>query len=475
MTLEISSWLELANQLQPDEPPDWPERHVVGPDEETPAPYHIAQNWAWDTRRRFVAMLAGTQGGKTGFGPWWLWREIYGDGDEYAGRGAGDYLAVTATFDLFKLKLLPALQQVFVDILGVGRYWSGDRIMELRDPRTGRFLARRSTDRMWGRIILRSADAEGGLESSTAKGAWLDEAGQPRFSKGAFKAIRRRCSLHRARVLITTTLYDHGWVKELFIDPVQEGGIVTLEESEGAIAERTDSPKHDTCLIQFDSVVNPTYSREEYDEARETLPDDEFQMFYRGRAGVLRYLIYDCFDKQRDTCPRFPIPDDWKRYIGLDFGDVHMAAAFYAEEPGTDKLYCYREYLAGNELIKTHAENILAGEPGRPSQCYGGSKSERQWRQEFAAAGLPVKPPVIKEVGVGINRVYGCHKRQEIVYFDDLMQILHEKATYSKKRDRQGNVTDEIADKARYHLLDAERYIISAIRGSKGGWTWRGS
>ena len=37
---------------------------------------HQGQTKAWDSDRRFVFAIAGTQGGKTTFGPWWLNREI---------------------------------------------------------------------------------------------------------------------------------------------------------------------------------------------------------------------------------------------------------------------------------------------------------------------------------------------------------------------------------------------------------------
>src|SRR5579859_1708742 len=131
---------------------------------------HPGQTAAWESRRRIVAMLAGTQGGKTSFAPWWLHREIQT-------RGAGDYLAVTDSFDLFKLKFLPSMRECFEQVLRCGRYWSGERLIEIADPTTGRFLAKRADDPMWARIILRSADSKSGVESTSAKAAVLDEAG----------------------------------------------------------------------------------------------------------------------------------------------------------------------------------------------------------------------------------------------------------------------------------------------------------
>lgn len=178
----------------------WPDRHIVGPDG-TPVPFHIAQNEIFDSERRTVALVGGSQLGKTTLAPWWLYREI-------KLRGSGDYIAATSSFDLFRLKLLPSLLQVFEEILQLGRYWVGDKVFELKDPVTGKFLAQRATDHMWGRIILRSAQSLSGLESATAKGAILDEAGQDEFPIEAWRAILRRLTLHRGRILLTTTLYN---------------------------------------------------------------------------------------------------------------------------------------------------------------------------------------------------------------------------------------------------------------------------
>src|SRR5687768_8658409 len=88
---------------------------------------HPGQTRAWESDRRFIAILAGTQSGKTSYLPWWLWREVNR-------CGGGDYLAVTASYDLFKLKMLPAIRECFEYTLGVGRYWASDRVMELADP-----------------------------------------------------------------------------------------------------------------------------------------------------------------------------------------------------------------------------------------------------------------------------------------------------------------------------------------------------
>jgi len=216
-------------------------------------------------------------------------------------RGPGDYIAVTSTYDLYKLKFLPALREVFEQVLGIGRYWSGLRVMEIADPETGRFHATRGDDIMWARVILRSADSKSGLESATAKAAILDEVGQNQFDLPAWRAVQRRLHLHHGRIAMATTLYDVGWVDSEILDRANKGGEKQVTEIRGATLEVTDNPDTDILLLQYDSILNPTFPLAEYEAARDSMPDDEFNAFYRGRRVQSRLMIYDCFSRPRNT------------------------------------------------------------------------------------------------------------------------------------------------------------------------------
>jgi len=410
---------------------------------------HSGQARAWRSDARFIVVLAGTQGGKTTWGPLWLKREI----DR---TGAGDHLAVTASYDLFKLKMLPALRETFEHVYQIGRYWSGDRVIELKDPATGQFWAKHADDAMWSRIILRSAESGAGLEANTAKSAWLDEAGQDGFDLSTWEAVLRRLSLSQGRVLLTTTIYNLGWLKSTLYDKRESDPMIEV--------------------IQFDSIDNPAFSRAEWERAKASLPSWKFNMFYRGRYERPAGLIYDSFDEAHHTCPRFVLPPEWPRYLGLDFGGANTAAVLLAQElpklpdgtwdveHPTGRFFLYREYHAGSRTGKEHAEQLIRGEPGVPT-CVGGSHSEGQWRREFRAGGLPVREPDVKEVEVGINRVYGMFKQGKLIIFDDLVGLLDELRSYSRKLDDAGEPTEAIEDKETYHRLDSLRYV--------GGWLMR--
>lgn len=386
----------------------------------------------------------------TSFGPWWLWREIYGYSG-YRGRGAGDYLAVTSNFGLFKLKLLPELRYVFERVLGIGRYWSGDKLIELRNPETGEFEADTSTDPMWGRIILRSAAAGGGLESATAKGAWLDEAGQDEFQIDSWEAILRRLALNEGRVLGTTTPYNLGWVKTQVYDEWAKGN-------------------RDFDVIQFASILNPLFPKREFKRAQRTMPGWKFAMFYKGEFARPPGLIYGDYEEDLHKIPPFPIPPHWPRYVGIDPGGTNLATVWVAENPSTKVFYVYRETLEGGVTTDDHvakAKERAAGE--NVAVWVGGAQSESQFRRDWVSRGISVKEPKIWEVWSGIDNIISLFRTKRLFVFDTCTGLRSQLGTYSRVLDKKTlEPTDEIKDKNIYHYLDALRY--AGTRLSAPSW-----
>lgn len=412
---------------------------------------HRDQLRAWDSTARIIGVVAGSQGGKTSFGPWWLWREI-------ERCGAGDYIAATATFDLFKLKMLPAIREVFEHTLGIARYWSGDKVLELRDPATGTFRATRADDPMWGRIILRSASSEGGLESATGKGAWLDEAGLDAFELDAFEGVRRRLTLHRGRILITTTPYNLGWLKQQIIDRDGQDGIE---------------------VITFESIANPKFSREEFEYLRRTLPEWKFNMFHRGILTRPPGMIYrDFIDRYKEAgghkVAPFQLPQAWPRYVGVDPGGVNTAKVWLAHDVERDVYYLYRESLDGDMSIRQHAldTQALADEHHeRVIMHYVGQKAEGQIRLDWMAAGIHnVSEPPFHEVESGIDKVIELLKTFRLYIFDTCAGVLDQIGRYARKLDSMGNATEEIKDKAIYHYMDALRYVVAGVTYPAANW-----
>jgi hypothetical protein len=301
------------------------------------------------------------------------------------------------------------------------------------------------------KVFFGHAQDPDSLESATAKAAWLDEAGQKKFKHGSWEAIQRRLSIHQGRILITTTPYYVGWLKHEVVDEEEESD--------------------DIAVVNFDSIENPVFPEEEYERQRQQMPAWKFRMMYRGMFERPAGMIYDCWDRDTHLVPQFSIPDDWPRYEGLDFGGVNTAGVFLANEPGTERYVLYRCYKAGNRTAEEHAQQMLATEPAQPKRAVGGSKSEDQWRDEFRKGGLPVQEPPISDVEIGIGRVYSMLKARADERFGDphlevmegLPELVDEIESYQRELDDQDQPTEEIDDKAKYHRLDALRYIAADI------------
>ena len=390
---------------------------------------HPGQLAALDSEKRFIFIISGSQGGKTSLVPWWLHRE-------WERRGKGDYLAVTATFDLFKLKFLPEMQKVFCQYCGYEgwQYAASDRV-----------IWRKEIDRTLTRIILRSAEAEGGLESATAKAAVLDECGQDRFSIQAWEAVQRRVALHQGRVLGATTPYNMGWLKTEIFDRWKRG------ETEYQV-------------IQFESIMNPAFPGEEYERAKQTLPAWKFEMFYRGNFERPPGLIYGDLAPEQ-IIPPIPLQPEWPRYVGIDPGPLHTAVVWIAEDPDRRIYYLYDEYLAGERTTAQHVEAVKK-QTGKVNVLRWslGQKSEKQYRYDWAAAGISASEPNITDVEAGIDRVIELIKTKTLYVFNTCRGCIDQFGTYGREISSDGLMTEKIKDKEIFHFMDAVRYDVIGMR-----------
>ncbi|HEX8158786.1 MAG TPA: DEAD/DEAH box helicase family protein [Solirubrobacteraceae bacterium] len=410
---------------------------------------HPGQMQAWDSRKRFVAVISGTQSGKTSFTPLWLWREV-----QLA--GPGDYGVICPTFALMEVKALPEFKTLFEQQLRLGTY-AGSPVRRITINPYGERLLFGGEQQKKTQIFFGYAANPDSLESATYKAVVCDEAGQKIFKRGSWQAILRRLSIHQGRALITTTPYGMGgWLKT-------------------DIYDRWKAGNPDIDVIRFASTMNPSFPKEEFDRAARELPHWKFQLFYLGNFTRPAGLIYDSFDQKRHVIPRFRIPDEWPRFVGVDFGPTNTAAVYFAEELGanrlpTGKLFAYREYHPGKREPAAHAADMQAGEPRLPV-FVGGNPQEEEWRARFRAAGLPMVEPPLRDVEVGIDAVYGCFCRNEVVIFDDLVELIDQLTTYSRVLDEAGEPTDAIEEKQLYHLCDAGRYALTWHK--RGLLNWR--
>ncbi len=203
--------------------------------------FHPGQTRAWRSEKSVTAIIAGHQSGKTVMGPHWLYREMQR-------RGPGDYLVAGPVSQLLTKKALPEFLKLFKRQLQLGEYKRQDKMFVVSAEGQKRLHGYASDEPT--QVFFGHASDPESLESATAKAAWLDEAGQGQFKLDSYEAIQRRLSISEGRILITTTPYNLGWLKQQIHDPWLRSG--------------KDHP--DLEVVNFRSIDNPAFPRAEYEK-----------------------------------------------------------------------------------------------------------------------------------------------------------------------------------------------------------------
>jgi hypothetical protein len=138
------------------------------------------------------------------------------------------------------------------------------------------------------------------------------------------------------------------------------------------------------------------------------------------------------------------------------------------------------EYHAGEkrtaakhiEAVRELAFKSCDGAP-LPPVGYGGASAEEGWRESWTYAGLPLMVPPDNNVEHQIQCVWTAMNRKiqtgmhpglsQLIFFDDLTSVLGEVISYTREVDENGDATDKISEKSKYHLLDSLRYVGASV------------
>lgn len=410
------------------------------PDDTEAAPkfFHAGQLQAWRSEKRFVLVVAGTQSGKTTAGVHLLLREIARTAKP---NEENAYMIVGPETELLKKKALPEFARA---TKGKAEYKSSDKCFVFT-PRGAKRLTGEECDI---RVFVGYAHDPNTLEAATLKGVWADECGQDKFRRESWEALQRRAAVNKARVFFTTTPYlATGWLRDLHDDT-------------------TAGRRQDAEVVNFKSTDNPRFTNEEFDRMKRELPDWKFRMFCLGEFTRPAGAVFDCFDRSKHVARAFTIPGHWPRNVGVDFGETNTAAVCVALDPDTGRLFVYDTYHTGGRTVQEHVTAILRKVGRDPEFAVGGSWGEDEWRKDYIDAGLPLARPNVRDVEVGIQRVYRQIKEGKLQVFDTCEKLVSEIESYSRELDDRGEPLDRIRDKAKYHRLDALRYIVSVLRPS---------
>jgi len=295
-------------------------------------------------------------------------------------------------------------------------------------------------------FFLRSADKPESIEGITAQAIWADEASL--MKPNIWVMMQGRVSRTQGRILCTFTPISLNWIHH---------------EIERDKERRKLGLDSDINFIQFRSIDSPYFPRKEYERAKATLPAHQFQLRYDGIFGKPEGLIYPDFNSRQHVVDDFPIPDEWQKAGGIDFGQANPFVALKgALEPEKDILYIYDEYYKSNDVYDEHQKHL------DENITYFADPSGAQDIAELQYRGFDIQQAE-NDVNLGINHVTERIRTGRLKVFKSCINTIDEFSLYQRERNQTTGEWRDKPLKQNDHTQDSLRYLIMGLSNYGGG------
>jgi PBSX family phage terminase large subunit len=382
---------------------------------------HSYQKQALCSDKRIVAMIAGLQSGKTFSGALWMRMLISQYKDPY-----DSFIVAFPTYSIYTSSTLPAFMRLCSDL---GTLNKSEHTFTLNH---GPVVYFRSMDNDWS--------AEG---ITNCRAIWIDEGGL--ISTQAFINLMGRAAPKQAQIFVSTTPYNlSNYLYRDIYEPWRDG------------------TRDDVEVVQFKSVDNPYFPKEEYERQQSLLDPRMFRMRYCGEFERMAGLVYSDFD-YRNYTDSFKI-DSHKYTIvaGIDWGytDPFAIAVRAIDHEGT------HDYQIGEYCVAGHTPNECVNVAKQYQRVYGIERfyadcADPGMIAEFQKASLPVVACKNKNIEYGIG-LHNSIIRSQVyqVFRGKCPETEREYESYQyKKFDIDGQSATNMPLDINNHLMDANRYV----------------
>jgi phage terminase large subunit len=243
--------------------------------------------------------------------------------------------------------------------------------------------------------------------------------------------------------------------------------------------------------FKFTSYDNPYIPKQEIDQAKKELTDDNFQQEYMADFRKYTGLVYKEFQREIHVIEPCDIPESWKIYRSIDFGSTNPTACLWIAVDGDENWYIYQEHYETGQTIDYHSGVINSRSKGVCVATYG-DPSGAQWISEFAQRGIYITP-ANKEVGTSFNswvrfgiekvseklkrtpghivekvRVQEVGGQPSLFIFSSCTNTIKEFETYRWQEKSVTQAQDlnepDVPEKANDHAMDALRYFAVSYK-----------
>ncbi len=376
-------------------------------------PVHEGQQAVLQATSRFTLCLAGTGGGKTAVVPLWLMNEI-------AKKPQGRFLVVSPNYKMLRGSVLHEIQKSFKDCVP-GRYKEGESVWECKSGAL---------------IYCFSADNPDSIQGIHADACVLDEAGL--MNSSIWEIARQRTNHSKGRILLTTTPYANSgrWIQNNIYKPWQAGD------------DRIT-------VVNFSSLANPTYSKEEYEYEKKTLPAWRFRMKYLGEYCKSDSAVFPHMDHCLISAKEFPKPDGV--LVGaIDFGFIDPMATLIGFVNEGVLFVGFEKYQRRKTLteycVDLPKEPIYFADSARPDNI-----------RDMRGYGFRVKAAT-KAAGsiiAGIDRINSLIRTGRLkICREYVPALLQECEIFSYLSNSEGEQIEQ-TEQDHNHAIDALRYLVA--------------
>jgi hypothetical protein len=148
----------------------------------------------------------------------------------------------------------------------------------------------------------------------------------------------------------------HKYLKDRFVNPTKRGKIRFTEKIEGTKLSRT------VAFIPAKATDNP-HINEGYDAVLNSIPDPQRRAAMRdGDWDAMVGQFFEQWQYSKHVVRSFPIPKEWPRYAGVDYGFRDPFAVVWVAIDNDSRMWVYREVCSSGHNADEQAHIILEAE-----------------------------------------------------------------------------------------------------------------
>lgn len=220
--------------------------------------------------------------------------------------------------------------------------------------------------------------------------------------------------------------------------------------------------------FRFKTLDNPYVPESEIEEIKKKTNPTIFRQEYEASFEQMAGSVYPMFRRDTHVVKPFPIPDDWDRMVGLDWGSRNPTAVLFTAIDEIGNLWFYDAWQEAGLTVRQWADKIKGREDIDKLNTFVIDPSALAQAREFGQYGIyfisynPETMKKVNDVNIGINLVSQYLLEGKIKIFNHCEEFVTQMEQYQwlPASSKLGADPRPQVLKKDDHLVDSLRYVI---------------